>query len=395
MENEIEIISDRENDDDTKIAETDLSTMPPKVEKSPQVHDIFGFGKVAQSPAAKSIVEGIGKLFDPVGQYMKIRAEGAALRYNTAADLALLKKFEAEGYDSSDLALVRDRFFSTELRRQANIESAVRLAIEQLDATQGSDTASEVDTDFFADWVEGVKDVSNQEVQKYWAKLLAATPKQDNGRLPKRLINFVKDIDEDVAREFSKLSELLRYTRCAFPTQLFSQLGKLGFEIDFRLLEEMGIVEVVNSVRSIDAGYFLMSQINSHPERQTFPTLSGVFLSMRAADLNEVLIEDEKKIDLDLDGNIFREFILSAASDKHLDLTLQPKDDSNQQIVCIAALHNPFGKRSHHFNDRFFSLDWAEVCKQLKGMFPSLPDNKMKVFEELFSAQRLVIRSFG
>ncbi len=182
---------------------------------SVNISDVFGLGKMAEtfSPAAMKVVEGLGKILDPglsaAKVYLESRAKSAAERHETKKNLQQISS--VDGILAADPYLaeaMKARLIATELRRQSNIHSAAEKAIGIANSIIDEESARDLDEDFVQEWVEGVKDVSSDDLQKIWAALLASAPKSPSGRISKPSLELLKQFDQPIALCFIEFLKL-------------------------------------------------------------------------------------------------------------------------------------------------------------------------------------------
>jgi len=151
--------------------------------------------KHLSEPASKLIdaVSGaIGVLYEPTRIRKKARAEADAL--------VLLAEGRVQAQDIEWRAA--QRLMVREARRQKNIETVVRTAVEQL-----PDTVSEkpVDEDWVFQFFEQCQDIGDEHMQAVWAKLLAGEVTQP-GAFSFRTLSVVKTLRVEDANLFTRLS---------------------------------------------------------------------------------------------------------------------------------------------------------------------------------------------
>lgn len=101
------------------------------------------------------------------------------------------------------LSRVRERTEFQEAKRQFNVE---QIALEAASELRGQEAASEpVDEDWVARFFEAAKDISSEEMQKIWARILAGEVKQP-GSFSLRCIEAVRNVSKREAKLFESLS---------------------------------------------------------------------------------------------------------------------------------------------------------------------------------------------
>ena len=99
--------------------------------------------------------------------------------------------------DIADVISQRIQF--QEEKRQANIESVVRYAAKQLGDKSVAD--SEPDHDWTARFFSQVQDVSSEEMQSLWARVLAGQVERE-GSTSVRTLQVLRNLDRATARLF-------------------------------------------------------------------------------------------------------------------------------------------------------------------------------------------------
>jgi uncharacterized protein YqgV (UPF0045/DUF77 family) len=139
----------------------------------------------------EAVSAGIGKVYEPLGTVVQAKADGLADIIRAEADLKVK--------DLQQRALIR--ILATETDRQQNIESIVSKSKAALpESVSDVPVKKEWITHFF----EAAKDVSNEEMQELWARVLAgevAAP----GQTSRRTIDALKAMDRQDAEMFSRV----------------------------------------------------------------------------------------------------------------------------------------------------------------------------------------------
>ena len=94
-----------------------------------------------------------------------------------------------------------DRWAAEEAKKQENIENVMDQTIPLIEDTAQPE---KVDDDWFANYFDKVKTVSNEDVQKHWADLLAKEVNQP-GSFSKRTVNTLHTMDRKDAELFESL----------------------------------------------------------------------------------------------------------------------------------------------------------------------------------------------
>lgn len=183
----------------------------------------------------------------PLTKLIEVLADGAGVRNEPTR---IVKKAEAEAKaaiikakaseDVKDMKALRtiERVEWKELRRQGNIESVAKIAYDNL-----PDKVSEekVDEDWTVQFFNYSQDVSNEEMQMIWGKILAGEVSQP-GSFSLRTLSIVKILNQEDALLFKKIcnyawggftiiycSSIEEYfNKVGLPWASFLHLGTLG-----------------------------------------------------------------------------------------------------------------------------------------------------------------------
>jgi hypothetical protein len=184
---------------------------------------LVDLGKLSKpiSKLIEAVSQGIGTIYEPT----KIRRKAKA-----QADASLIK---VEGDIKKQELLKRafNRFGFQEIRRQENIENIVEIAASSLPETVSEDP---VDPGWISRFFDECKDVSNEELQQIWGRLLAgevANPKSCS----RKTLATLKDLSNEDAKLFIDFCSFvwIQFDSYFFPENYFMPLDKL--EIDIQL----------------------------------------------------------------------------------------------------------------------------------------------------------------
>lgn len=177
---------------------------PVSVEGKLSVTDLFGLGAATKhlTPAVTEIIKavggGIGKVYEPASIYLNERAKNAADRHDALADAKAYLHLTTRS--PAVLEAMKERILGTEYRRQENIIDAQAEAIKIAQTKKTDEPVHEINPDFMASWIDGVKDVSETYVRNAWSRMLAEAPFLEGGRVAKPVVDFLKSLDSNLAR---------------------------------------------------------------------------------------------------------------------------------------------------------------------------------------------------
>lgn len=176
------------------------------------VSDLLG----TSQPATKLIecVSGaIGKIYEPT--HIKRMAKAKRFELEQLGEqienrMYLPTKYEGgeltiDTTEQSDLLIrAQQRLLYQETQKQQNIESVVAHAYDELEhEVQASEEP--VDEDWILRFFNSVEDISNEDMQKLWGKVLAGEVKQP-GTFSLRTLNALKNLTKEEAKLFEKIS---------------------------------------------------------------------------------------------------------------------------------------------------------------------------------------------
>lgn len=154
---------------------------------------LVDLGKLSKpiSKLIEAVSQGIGTLYEPTKIRRKAKAQADASVIKVEADI---KKQEL-------LKRAFNRFAFQEMRRQENIENIIKVAAESLPGTVSEEP---VGKDWISRFFDECNDVSDEELQKLWGRLLAgevASPKSCSRKTLAVLKDFSKE-DAELFIEF-------------------------------------------------------------------------------------------------------------------------------------------------------------------------------------------------
>ncbi|WP_299782850.1 DUF2806 domain-containing protein [uncultured Formosa sp.] len=150
------------------------------------------------------ISKGIGTLYKP----RAIRKEAESKAYEIeiieqakSKALAEGKELEAETY-----LRIQERILFNEVERQKSIDNVVEIAAEQL-KDEKSISEEPVDKDWSKRFFNIVQDVSDEEMQTIWGRILAGETKQPKS-YSIRTLEFLKNLSKTEAEVFTKFADI-------------------------------------------------------------------------------------------------------------------------------------------------------------------------------------------
>jgi hypothetical protein len=140
----------------------------------------------------KKLAAGIGCLYEPRRIIMVAKAEAEASKIRVAADI--------ENTEMEERAI--RRLVGEETKKQANIEGIIHKAILCFDEEKAE--PEKMDDDWVAHFFDKCRNVSNEEMQRLWAKVLAGEANKP-GSFSRKTVNLIADLNTRDANLFTKL----------------------------------------------------------------------------------------------------------------------------------------------------------------------------------------------
>ncbi len=168
----------------------------------------------------------IEKISDAVGGFYKPWQIRRVARAEADVDqIKALSKIETTELEQRAL----QRFMYEEAKKQSNIESITGQSLPQLN--EGA-KPEEIEEDWITNFFNKCRLVSDEEMQKIWARILAGEANAP-GKFSKRTVNFMESLDKQDALFFTKL--------CAFNWTLFSSIHPLIYDSNAEIYSKNGI----------------------------------------------------------------------------------------------------------------------------------------------------------
>ncbi|SFV31404.1 hypothetical protein SAMN05216456_1330 [Devosia crocina] len=216
-------------------------------------NDVFGLGKVASSPAAAEVVKGITAgiyaLYEPAHQYLLTRTVGAAKRAVAVKDAEAASKIASLYRNNPEIAeATQARILGLEFVRTERIAEAAARATHYANAVDDEQDVHPIHPDYAIEWMESVKDVSDDALVDIFAKLLANATQQKSGRVPKPVQDLVRRMDATGANLFVHVMRCATVVRPAPFAAVIASAGVDDVESQLGLLRDIGAIEFAASM---------------------------------------------------------------------------------------------------------------------------------------------------
>lgn len=200
------------------------------------------------------ISNGIGTYYRPKA----IRKEAESKAYEIEIIERAKSKAIAEGkeIEAETYLRIQERTLFNELERQKSIENVVEIAANQL-KDEKNISEEPVDKDWSKRFFNIVQDISDEDMQTIWGRILAGETKKPNS-YSLRTLEFLKNLSKNEAEIFTKFAKIkLNSGKDHFICFENSQFLESEFNIklsDILLMVELGLVLSKDSLKfSFDA----------------------------------------------------------------------------------------------------------------------------------------------
>lgn len=212
----------------------------------------FNLVKIDGKPLEKLIdvvSKGIGTIYKP--RAIRKEAEAKAYEIEIIERAKTLAISEGKEIDAETLARIEERFLHKEIKHQNNIDNVTQIAAEQL--SQESTISEEpVDEDWTTRFFNIAQDISNEEMQNLWGRILAGEIKQPKS-FSLRTLELLKNLSKEEAEVFTKFSNLK--VTSGQTNMIFNQDNGEFLESEFGvkytdmlLLTELGLLSSENNL---------------------------------------------------------------------------------------------------------------------------------------------------
>lgn len=244
------------------------------------VNDIAGVGKAIEKFI--DLLRGLGwKIYEPLHIKRIADAESHKRKLETDDKIYEMEKISEFITKNSNLNInhnnngteisnanillenTKARLVNQELSRTSNIQNVISKTYDILkDEEDVSDKP--VDKDWFTRYFNIVQDISNEDIQDLWAKLLAGEIKQP-GSFSYRTLETLKNMTTDEAELFTKVAKLLFYgkEREKYIFKNLTLLQKYGISLsDITKLMDSGVISSLNDLNLTISSEIVISNNN-------------------------------------------------------------------------------------------------------------------------------------
>lgn len=201
-----------------------------------EIKDLTGLSK----PLTKLVEvasKGIGTLYKP--RAIRNEADAEAYKQEVIANVEA-KKMLIEGEAKLELlSRVQNRVVQQEINRQVNLEEIIEKSIPHLDDNVNDE---EVDDDWRMRFFQKAQDVSSDEMQEIWAKILASEV-SNPGKISLRTLEVVSNLSKNEAEIFQTACSLTTNNNAIFKFKNENAFDKFGLTFSkIILLRDAGLI---------------------------------------------------------------------------------------------------------------------------------------------------------
>lgn len=188
------------------------------------------------------VSEAIGTLYEPRQIVRKAKAEAKAQSIVAMEQAKTKAIIEGDAKKAQYLDAINERLIKKEKRRQKNIEEVVSTAGEILEAEK--DISNEpMNPDWVTRFFDIVQDVSDNEMQLLWGRILAGEIKQPQS-YSLRTLETLRNMTKEEAELFQKVAQFVLIQREAFIFSSNDVLDRFGIKYsDLARLIEIGLLQ--------------------------------------------------------------------------------------------------------------------------------------------------------
>lgn len=148
------------------------------------------------------VSNGIGRLYNPLAIKYEAKAEAYKIKVIEKAKAEALA--ENKIIEAQTLSRLSDKIVFEETKRLMNLDSVINIAAEQI-KTETSVSEKQVDPDWTRRFFNIAQDVSDEEMQKLWGRILSGEVKAPS-TYSLRTLETLKNLTKEEAQIFSKIA---------------------------------------------------------------------------------------------------------------------------------------------------------------------------------------------
>lgn len=204
----------------------------------------------------------IGVVYEPRQLVRVARAEAKAERIKAiehAKTEAMLAN-DMEGFEQ--LSMIERRLVQKEQKRQTNIKNVLSVAAQTISKEQDV-SSSPVDPDWATRFFDIAQDISNEQMQDLWGRILAGEIKQPNS-YSMRTLDALRSITSEEAQLFEEMAQYVLYDGSFYIFRdPYGENSDEGYQyVDIAQLMEIGLIQAGSNV--VQNFYNVEGEITTH-----------------------------------------------------------------------------------------------------------------------------------
>jgi len=276
------------------------------------------------------VSKGIGTLYKP--RKIRNEADAEAYRSEVLAKAEATKMLIENDANLEILERTKNRIIHQEVSRQINIEEVVEKSIPHL---QENTTDGEIDEDWRTKFFQKAQDISNNDIQEVWAKILANEVSKP-GEISIRTMEVLSNLNKLEASRFQNLCSLVSNNNNIWKLKNKNALDEYNFTFnDLILLRDAGLiyssdtlVSIIKIIPQFKAGFINIGNsmyliIDKKNNKQEF-RFEQLTLTVAGKELCKVL-------DIEKNETYFKEFINEKVKEGY-EITIIPNSITKQSI---------------------------------------------------------------
>lgn len=224
-----------------------------------EISDVFGLSKPVQK-LIDSVSNAVGEVWEPKKRKLLAKARADEIRVVSDAiseniDLPIKYESDAVTIDTTDFSELQKRtatrLYYQELKKQQHIDNVVEVAYDLL-SSEDEVSDDPVDLDWITRFMNSVEDISSEQMQRLWGKLLAGEIKKPN-TFSLRTLEKIKNLTTEEAQLFERVSHYAIHVEELFVLPVVGDLLKLYMidHLDLVKLNECGLVSTESLTLSL------------------------------------------------------------------------------------------------------------------------------------------------
>jgi hypothetical protein len=218
-------------------------------------------------------------------------------------------------------------------REQANVETIAARSLKQIEHDPDGDKPREVDDDWLFRFARYAQDVSDNDIQELWARILASAVTEGRQRVSAAALQSMSLMDNRAAKDFEKFCR-------AYATFGFYPAHDRVYQcesqaIGLRTLRELGLIEETNPLRHYQVAEFDLMLGALHGQLKLIHT--RMEFTQRGSEIANALFREKQTL-MPLDAELALKYwtdVISTQIDNNYSINIFPKIDGKQVAYVI------------------------------------------------------------